>query len=81
MRGIRAAVAVAIASLDEALERRWRGKVRRGLALHLSKRAETKKRSCFLKWGSLPWMSSREAMRATAHGCSWSVEGVEVGSS
>jgi hypothetical protein len=32
--------ALLVAKLDEDLERRWRGKVRRGLALQLSRRAE-----------------------------------------
>src|SRR5215218_1142807 len=33
--------AVSISELDQLLEQRWRGKVRRGGALHLSRRAET----------------------------------------
>jgi hypothetical protein len=90
MRGI------AAAKLDEALERRWRGKVRRGLALQLSRRLDGQESFLlfkrgglrvpllqvpFLGRGSLPWMKSREMMRATANGCSWSVEGIEFGSS
>ena len=47
MRGI------AAAKLDEALERRWRGKVRRGLALQLSRRLDGQESFLLFKRGGL----------------------------
>ena len=58
--------ALAIAKLDEALERRWRGKMRRGLALQLSRRAEYSRfrnGSYFLDSNSLPNVTTRRTMK------------------